>query len=111
MAIVSRSRRLAVTLLLLLLLFAVVAAAAVATKTEAGTEDAASKEDESWTGWAKEKITEGLGLKHHVTDVDEEEDAARKAGHAAKSAQHTASGTSKLAARRRARSPAASCHA
>jgi hypothetical protein len=52
---------------------------------------AVGKEDETCTGWAKEKISEG-GLKH----LDEEE-AARKAGETVKStretAQHAASGT------------------
>ena len=95
MAVVSRSKRLAAPAALLLLAVASAAAVGVAAKTDAGT-DAVSKEDESWTGWAKDKISEGLGLKHHVNDVDEEE-AARKAGHTVKSAresaQHTVSGT------------------
>lgn len=92
----ARSMRLAVpAALLLLLLLAVAAVGEVAAKTtvEDVTEQG-GKEEESWTGWAKDKITEGLGLKHHP-DVDEEE-AARKAGHTAKSAresaQHAASG-------------------
>lgn len=84
----ARSRSLAaVPAAALLLMLLVVAAVGVAAKTTVHdvTEGAGSKEDESWTDWAKDKITEGLGLKH----VDEEE-AARKAGHTAKSARETA---------------------
>jgi hypothetical protein len=80
----------------------VAAAAAKATVQDVTEEN--GKEEESWTGWAKEKITEGLGLKHHHPDVDEEE-AARKAGHAAKTArestQHAASGKKSNRRRRR----------
>jgi Spy/CpxP family protein refolding chaperone len=89
MAVMSRSNRLAA----LLVLLALAASAAAKTTQDAAAADAAvGKEDETWTGWAKEKISEGLGLKH----LDEEE-AARKAGETAKStretAQHAASGT------------------
>jgi len=76
---------------------AVASAAAVGVAAKTNGHDVAeesNKEEESWTGWAKDKISEGLGLKHHA-DVDEEE-AARKAGQTVKSAresaQHTASG-------------------
>lgn len=103
MAAMSRSRRLAA----LLLLLAVAAASGVAAKLtsteQQGAAAAAKEDDPSWTGWAKDKISEGLGLdkiseglglKHAV--ADDEEDAARKAGHTVKSAresaQHVASG-------------------
>jgi hypothetical protein len=79
MAIVSRAAQ-------LLLLVMVAGAAAKATLDEATTE-AGNKDEESWTDWAKDKISEGIGLKHH-----DEEEAARKAGHTVKSAQHTAAG-------------------
>jgi hypothetical protein len=84
----SRSNRLA----LLVLLALAAGVAAKKTQDDVAAEAAVGKEDETWTGWAKEKISEGLGLKH----LDEEE-AARKAGETAKStretAQHAASGT------------------
>jgi hypothetical protein len=96
MAVVSRSRSRAVpAALLLLLILAVASAAAVGVAAKTNGHDVAeeSNKEESWTGWAKDKISEGLGLKHHA-DVDEEE-AARKAGQTVKSAresaQHTAS--------------------
>jgi hypothetical protein len=73
MAIVSRAAQ-------LLLLAMVAGAAAKATLDEATTE-AGNKDEESWTDWAKDKISEGIGLKHH-----DEEEAARKAGHTVKSA-------------------------
>jgi len=86
----ERSRGLAVpAALLLLVLLAVASASAVGVAAKANAHDVA--EEESWPDWAKDKISEGLGLKH----VDEEE-AARKAGHTAESAresaQHAASG-------------------
>jgi hypothetical protein len=91
----ARSRGLAVpAALLLLVLLAVASASAVGVAAKTNAHDVAEeggKEEESWTDWAKDKISEGLGLKH----VDEEE-AARKAGQTAKSAreyaQHSASG-------------------
>jgi Spy/CpxP family protein refolding chaperone len=88
----ARSRGLAVPAALLLLAVASASAVGVAAKTNAhDVAEGGGKEEESWTDWAKDKISEGLGLKH----VDEEE-AARKAGHTAKSAresaQHAASG-------------------
>jgi hypothetical protein len=73
MAIVSRAA-------LLLLLVMVAGAAAKATLDEATTE-AGNKDEESWTDWAKDKISEGIGLKHH-----DDEEAARE------SAQHTTYG-------------------
>jgi hypothetical protein len=73
MAIVSRAA-------LLLLLVMVAGAAAKATLDEATTE-AGNKDEESWTDWAKDKISEGIELKHH-----DEEEAARE------SAQHTTYG-------------------
>jgi hypothetical protein len=97
MAVVSRSRSRDVpsALLLLLLLLAVASAAAVGVAAKTNVHDVAEesdKEEESWTGWAKEKISEGLGLKHHADVVDEEE-AARKAGHTVKSARESAQNT------------------
>lgn len=98
MAFLSRSRSHAVpSALLVLLLLSVASAAAVGVAAKTDVHDVAeesNKDEESWTGWAKDKISEGLGLKHHA-DVDEEE-TARKADHTVKSAresaQHTASG-------------------
>ena len=99
MVVVSRSRSRAVpaALLQLLLILAVASAAAVGVAAKTNGHDVAeesNKEEGSWTGWGKDKISDGLGLKHHA-DVDEEE-AARKAGQTVKSAresvQHTASG-------------------
>lgn len=92
MAIVSRSKRLvAPAALLLLLVFMVVTAGVAAKTTIHEVTEEGNKDEESWTDWAKEKISEGLGLKHQ-----DEEDAACKAGHTAKSAresaQHAASG-------------------
>ncbi|TVU48269.1 hypothetical protein EJB05_07899, partial [Eragrostis curvula] len=97
MAIVSRSKRLAVPAALLLVTVMVFAAAAgVAAKAdlEHATE-AGHKDEESWTEWAKEKISEGLGFKH----LDEEE-AARKAGETAKSARETAQGAASEAGKK-----------
>lgn len=79
---VSGTRRRSALLLLLLALALLFAA--VAAKHEG--EDARGVEDESsetWTSWAKEKISGGLGLKHQP----DEEELSQKAGQTVKSAR------------------------
>jgi hypothetical protein len=83
MANVSPSKRLAAPAAFLLLLVMVAGAVAEATLHEAT--DAGNKDDDAWTDWAKDKVSEGLGLKHH-----DEEEAARMADHTVKSARESA---------------------
>lgn len=87
-------------IVLLALLLAVVASAAMTATTKSDVEESAEEMrragdqegSESWTTWAKEKISEGLGFK----DKLDEEEAARKAGegftNAREKAQEVASG-------------------
>ena len=95
---------------LLLLLVALVAASTVVAASDVEQSSAAEEmrkaaagegEEEgsdSWTTWAKDKISEGLGFKNQQ-QLDEEE-AARKAGEGVKSArekaQEMASGNNKF---------------
>ncbi|KAK4782980.1 hypothetical protein SAY86_007354 [Trapa natans] len=47
----------------------------------------AAEESESWTGWAKEKLSEGLGLKHSSGHEQSSRRASGEAGDAAKTAK------------------------
>ncbi|EMS62426.1 hypothetical protein TRIUR3_02049 [Triticum urartu] len=84
MAVMSRLKRLAAPALLVLLALA-------ASTTQDGAEAAPGKDDESWTGWAKDKISEGLGLDKISEGLGLKHDADEEA--ARETVQHTASET------------------
>lgn len=82
-----------ILLALMLALFAMGTVAAVLTKSDVDVEETVEgmrregeEGSESWTTWAKDKISEGLGFK----DKADEEEAARKAGEGVKSAREKA---------------------
>lgn len=81
---VDTSSKLSRSVLMLLLLLSVLLVAASATTEHEAEEKGreGGEPSESWTAWAKDKISGGFGLKKNQED-EEEEDATRKVEEAA----------------------------